>query len=62
MDPKALEQLKDFQTCLNVYDIIYTIHNVKPEWNTAILKHCMELTMPPQKTETLPPPKETPTK
>lgn len=54
IDPKSLEQLKDFRTCLHVYDII---HQARPEWSTSILKHCMELVMP--KTETSSPPKKT---
>ena len=49
MDPKALlEDIKDPQTCIYVYDIL---RGVRPEWGTQILKHCMALVTPPQKTE-----------
>ena len=49
MDKSYLkEHIKDFQTCIHVYDIL---RGVRPEWGTQILKHCMELVTPPLRTD-----------
>ena len=46
MDKKKLEQIKDVFTCIKVADVI---HAVKPEWDMQVLKYCLELATPSER-------------